>query len=526
MSESSNPAVLRATADLVLRIEEARRDPIAFFMLMALDDAGNPAILKDFHKEWFEYFARFKDVIICAPRESGKTLVLIYYVLWLIGKNPNIRIKWIGENDGLAEKRLAMMHEVIDKNLLYHLVFPNVRKTKRSSHRPNNASQLNLERTLSTPEPTIEARGVLSAATGGRCDVIIADDVVGASNTLMNPALMPKVIQKFNGDWMMTLTAKGRVLYIHTPWHANDLSAYLRKHTDWAYKKYKHGKPGDPYFSIFPERWPREILIQRRRYFGAIHYARAYLCEPLAEGVISVPPEALRVYSAAELTHEKLLEAVAIVSIDPSSGKEAHKGKLDYTGISVGLLVPRDPLCDGEAPFELFIVVCYQLRAPLDVQARLAWQLVREWEASYLLVEAKGMQSLHSWLEIEQRRDLTLPAVDITPITFGSLSKGQRLSSAIPLLSPPETDRPAVYFHPKAVAENPQAEAIEIDGVHYEVNYELREQILSFPLAHDDGLDSCTQLLNWVRSGYAEESLATSHEAQRSGHSSFSMVSL
>lgn len=508
--------MFRATADLMLKIEEARKDPVAFFRLLATDELGNPAILKDFHLEWFEFFSRFKDVNICAPRESGKTTILIYYVLWLIGKNPNIRVKWLGENDELAMKRLAVMHEIIDRNVLYHLIFPHIKKTARNSKRPNNATQLNVERSLVTTEPTVEACGVLSAGTGGRSDLLIGDDVVGASNALTNPALKPKVIEKWLGDWSMTLTAKGRVLYIHTPWATDDLSAYVKKHMAWAYKKYKHGKPGDPYFSIFPERWPREILIQRRREVGAIHYARAYLCEPLTEGVIAIPPECLRPYGSSNLTQSKLQQAAAVISIDPASGKEAHRGKLDYVGFTIALLVEIEAPPQGAAPFEVFIVDTFQFRAPLDVQARLAWQLVREWEASYLLVEAKGMQSLHSWLEIEQRRDLTLPPVEITPISFGSISKGQRLSQAIPLLAPPDPDPAIVYFHPRAIAESPQPTVIEIDGVHYEVNRELREQMLSFPLAHDDALDSCTQLLNWVRMNYTERSQAAPKEGNQS----------
>jgi len=528
MTENIQPDRLKATADLLIRIEEARKNPLSLFKLLASDETGNPCHVKWFHQEWVDLIMTNKDLMIAAPRESGKTTILIYVVLWMIGRNPNIRIKWLGENDSLAVKRLATIHEVIDKNHLYHLVFPGIVKTKRGDKRPNNATQLNVERTFVSPEPTVEACGVLSAGTGGRADILIGDDVCGATNTMVNPSLKPKVISKWNGDWHASLVSTGRVIYIHTPWAQDDLSAYLKKHSGWAYKKYKHGTPKDPYHSIFPERWPREVLIQRRRQWGAIHYARAYLCEPLGEHMVSINPEHLRICGPTILTESKVSTATAIISLDPASGKEADKGKLDYFGVTIGLLVITE---DGEEvagspPFEVFIVDSFQLRIPLHIQAKLAWQLVAQWEASYLLVEAKGMQSLDSWLTLEQQRNIKLPPVEIVPITFGSTSKGQRLSQAAPLLDPPTTDRPIVWFHPRTIDENPQAGTLTIDGVSHEVHRELREQTLSFPVAHDDTLDSFTQLLNWIRMHFAEGTIEDAASASQQDTCGLSILSI
>jgi hypothetical protein len=327
-------------------------------------------------------------------------------------------------------------------------------------------------------------------------------------------------------DWFGSLVSKGRILYIFTPWAADDLSAYLKKHGQgYAYKKWKHGKPGDPYFSIFPERWPREVLIARRREMGAIHYSRAYLCEALSEGIISVMPEHLRKYNTALLTEEKLQTAIAVISVDPAKGEEAQKGKPDYFGVTIGLLVLYEE--DHNPPFELFIVDCYQVeRLSLGRQAIMIHDLVREWEASAVLVEAKGMQSLHSYLEIEQRRDLTTPPFEIIPITFGNISKGTRIEQAAPLLNPPEGDLPYVYFHPDAVTATPQPGVVEVDGINYEINRELREQLLSFPTTHDDAMDSCTQLLNWVRMNYADTDTGWEDVDESGGASSLGVISL
>jgi hypothetical protein len=496
--------IMLAASKLMEMIEEARKSPLGLYKLCFTPEDGGPLIIKRFHEEWNDAVLKNPNCLICAPRESTKTTFMLAVALWLIGKNVNIRIKWLSENDDLAVKRLATLHTIIDTNRYYSMIFPHVKKTKKNSKRPNNATQLNVERNFVSPEPTVEACGVLSAGTGGRADVIIADDVVGSSNALLNPALKPKVISKFLGDWRQTLTKKGRILYIFTPWASDDLSAHLLKHTTWKKLHYKHGKPGDPYHSIFPERWPREVLIERRREIGEIHYARAYLCQALAEGVIAIDPASLRKYSTVELTRDKLSNAVCFISVDPASGKGAEKGKVDYAGFTVGLVIDGP----GDPPYEVFIVENFQVRLTLDMQARLAWQLALEYGAAVILVEAKGNQSLDFHMRNEQQRNVHVSGIDIVPISFGNLSKGQRLTDAVPLLQRPEGDQPMVWFHPKTVAENPVPEVIELDGALHEVYHELREQMLSFPTTHDDAMDSCTQLLNHVRNEYGEGFLA------------------
>ena len=510
-----------AGADIMLQRHEAQESPLGLYRLLFTDEESRPVVIKPFHHEWNELFRLNRLAVIEAARETTKSSFLMTYCTWLVGKNPNIRIKWLSCDLDTAIKRLSVIHALIDKPL-YKAVFPEARKLtvkeSRDEKRPNIASVLNLRRNITTPEHTVEACGILTSGVGGRADEILADDVVSENNALTNPTLRPKVISKFLSDWLGTLVAKGGVKYIGSPWHQSDLLAYLKKNANWPFGRYAHGKPGNIYFSIFPERWPEEALRNRRRTLGPLHYARAYLCCPILEGTVAISPEALKPYSDLELTPEKLERATAVISIDPSSGKQLQKGKLDYTGVTIFLVTrPADNVVqqDGQeyepgsnppaasvggraSGFEIFIPEAYQVRLPHIYQAKLIWQLVRQWQADYVIIEAEGMQSLHAWLEEQRQQDPGLPLAEIHPVSSGNRSKGQRLQEVVPLLQRPEGEAPIVYFHPQIIDASPQPFFIDIAGTPFEALRDLRSETLGFPAEHDDQLDSMVHGLRWI----------------------------
>ena len=503
----------QVTADLMVRIEEARKSPLGVYKMLFTDEQGQPYVIKDFHIEWNDLVLQEDMLIICAARELTKTSFMISVASWMIGNNPDIRITWLGPDNETAWKRLSVIHSVIDAPI-FRWIFPNCRKlTARESKeekRPNSVSTLNVKRDFRSPEPTMQACGILTSGIGARSDALICDDVVSESNALLNPSLRPKVISKFLSDWLNTLVADGKVLYIGTPWHKDDLLGHLKKQAGWAYQEYRHGKPDDIYFSRFPERWPPHKLKQRRATLGPLHYARAYLCEAFHSGTVAVKPSSLIPYTTLILTREKLLRAQAVISVDPSSGRELQKGKLDYTGVTVLFYIPaeldeEDNRVDPNAPpFEIIVPEAYQVKMPHVFQAKLVWQLAKFWNAGNVIIEAVGMQSLDVWLEEQRRLDPTLPLCEIEGISSGNVNKGQRLIRITPLLEPDESSPTLIYMHPQLLEENPQTYMMEVGGVAFEAMRDLRGQLIGFPTEHDDILDSFTYGVHGIHTTLVE----------------------
>jgi hypothetical protein len=56
--------------------------------------------------------------MILSPPRHGKTDLLIHFVIWLICKNPNIRILWVGGNEDIAKNAMGSVLDQLEFNEL------------------------------------------------------------------------------------------------------------------------------------------------------------------------------------------------------------------------------------------------------------------------------------------------------------------------------------------------------------------------------------------------------------------------
>lgn len=508
-----------ALVDIAHQINLAYAHPLPLHDLLFVDDQGRPLTIRWFHKEWASLILNHRAVLIEAPRGTGKSSFLETVIAWYIGRNPDIRVLILCENDSQAEKRLIAIKEILTEHPLYKMVFPHIELDKSKK---NTQSQLYVARpSIGIPHPTIEARGITSAGAGNRSDLMVLDDPVSYRNAIQYPKLQEEVIQKFLNDWHPTLSKNGRFVSIFTPWKKNDLNGYLKASGGYVHKRYAHGRPGDMFHSIFPELYSREKLEAERTKMGYTNYARAYLCQAVPEGAVVIPEHFLQTYTELELTRDKLTSAIGMLSIDPASGKEVSKtGQLDYFGYGVGLAHipmhstssrPRVPLIKDSTAAkrpprsEVFIPEGFRTKVTQTQAARLAIQLAVQWGVQHLLCEAQGLSELHSRI-MEARDRIPGPArpnFQVHPITTGPVSKGQRLLNMTCMLETDEeigVDRPTILFHPRVIDPYPQPFYLTLqDGSNLEAMRTLRSETLDFPTAHDDVLDQFTQMANWAR---------------------------
>jgi hypothetical protein len=66
----------------------------------------------DFHNKWIKSINKALleggQQMILSPPRHGKTELLIHFVVWLICRNPNIRIMWVGGNEDIADHSSTM----------------------------------------------------------------------------------------------------------------------------------------------------------------------------------------------------------------------------------------------------------------------------------------------------------------------------------------------------------------------------------------------------------------------------------
>jgi len=98
--------------------ERARADVTAFFEYVSGLRAA------EHHRRWLKAILEHDRVNIIAPRESGKTSLLVYAMLWNIGRAPLSTNAIISVSSAVAEDRLRMLRGTMLENPRFRNVFP------------------------------------------------------------------------------------------------------------------------------------------------------------------------------------------------------------------------------------------------------------------------------------------------------------------------------------------------------------------------------------------------------------------
>jgi len=159
--------------------------------------------------------------------DFGKTSQVISRILFILGENPDLRIKIACNKDEFATKRVNAVREYMERSVEYKQVFPKVFPDQKDKW---GERRINVRRTIyGSADYSLEGGGIFSSAVSGRADVIIADDITDYKNSVLNVAMRKHVISSFEGNWLSRLEPDGFVIYIATPWHLSDCSFYLQQ---------------------------------------------------------------------------------------------------------------------------------------------------------------------------------------------------------------------------------------------------------------------------------------------------------
>ena len=516
--EEVEQLLIKSSARLQRMVLEARERPLGLLRLLFTDTRGEPAIIKKFHEKWEWMVLTHRGTMMKAARGLSKTTSSLIFLAWFIGKDHELRTKIICENDDYAEQRLGVIKQYIKPRSspspygtaansafgpaeLLRLVFPDPALVL-DDKAPNTKSTLTVTREVIDLNPTVLAKGVLSAGTGARADIMLLDDIVGYRNCLQFPALREEVKQKLLNEWFPTVAKGGRIWCLYTPWARDDANAYLEETTKgrWAQSAHAHGTTRSPTRSIFPEIKSDADLEEERLRLGELNYGRAYLLRVLSDEDQIINADNLLPYNAALLTPHILQQCRAFVVVDPAKGKTSRKNKdPDSTAVGVGLVYdpPKGaPNVPGAPPFRVFIPEVIQFKAPTRTQIEIIVEMVQQYSpVEELIVESQGLTSLEEWLvEIKG-----LPPITPIPATE---SKELRLKSITPFIDPdPNTGLPIVYFHPNLLdpSSHKHPFAVTTASGTTECTRAFYHQAVNFGVvAHDDSLDAVVHLLRKV----------------------------
>lgn len=225
------------------------------------------------HRDWERIlqgaYGKYRSIELEAARSSAKSeRVTINYPLWMIGKNPNLRISIVSTPSEKAEKFLGKITTRIESDVTYQKIFGQL---KPADPKKWTTSSITVKRTIDSPEPSISAIGTMGQAVSKRSDIIVVDDPLDNENT-RTPFLRENMIDWFNKALIPTLEPNGLIVLILTCWHEDDLSQYVMKQSGWITMKYpaireplkenldKWLATDDPALTSWPEKYGYPVL--------------------------------------------------------------------------------------------------------------------------------------------------------------------------------------------------------------------------------------------------------------------------
>ncbi len=246
-------------------------------------------------------------------------------ILWELGNDPNLRIKLFCQSDSKACERIDELAEHIKHNAQFREVFPWVSKSTRRQDWSKH--KLTIHRTRIGKDVTVEGLGILSSATGGRADLIIADDVVDYRNAIVYPKAREQLKKAWKEDISNLLEPDGRIWYIATPWHQADLTAELRGNPQFAKMFDAIDENLTP---LWPDKWPTKSLEDRREEIGTFAFSRAFHCKAVSDDETPIKPHWIRFYDSLPGNRLALIKTV-----DPAIKKGVRN---DYSMIATWLI--------------------------------------------------------------------------------------------------------------------------------------------------------------------------------------------
>jgi len=389
-------------------LDTIRNDPklaIPYFMV----DDENPSLRivnAPFHNEMQDHITENRLNFVVCPRGHAKTSqVTIGRVLYEIGQNPNIRIAIFTEEKGAAKERIDSIKKYITESERYQRLFPHIKPSKTNW----SAFSITIERDSFAKDPTVSAIGAYSATTGARKDLIICDDIC-CEEALRSEKARESIKTIFKNTIVNLLTPKGKLIYIATPFHFDDLTMELMRNA--------HLRGFAPFIRtidhnftpIWKEKFSRQQLIELRNIIESGAFSRGYHCEPLAdeESTFSIAKikSSMRMLPDEDTDIAKHIGVgnnwIKVMGVDPAISKSV---RADYTVITVLGIHPEKYY---KVPLEI-------VRAKLDsteTGAKII-ELQDKWNCQGIRVEnAFYQKSLTQWTQVLSPKPLPFSNIE------------------------------------------------------------------------------------------------------------------
>ena len=322
-----------------VRAEDWAYQSLEFFSRYGWQGDPDHVANAPFHREIYDILQyrgeagrKFKEtgmLHIEAPREHAKTTIMsVKYPIWRIGRDHDIRIVVVSKTSSFATNILREVRGNIEDNEYVRRVFPDLEADK-----PWGDEAFQVKRTKIMKMPTFYGVGLGGQLTGMRADLVILDDPYDL-NEVQTEAQREKTENWIKSIVMNIIVPGGELVFISTRWHQDDyagkvIGQSVENGGPWVVKVYK-AIQDDGETVLWPNRWPMERLMARKRQVGSLIFECQFNNDPSGfEGAL-FKESWLTYYDPSIMTPGFVKDLSFVMGVDPaiSESPEADRTAL------------------------------------------------------------------------------------------------------------------------------------------------------------------------------------------------------
>lgn len=467
--------VARALARRQQHEREAQHDVNVFIEYCLVDNDGKPIKQGDIHREWQKLGDRYQRLMILGSKQHGKSMQALARGMFKLGRNRNELLKIVCSSDRKGKKRMQTIRKNIEGNDILHRVFPYLHPRYVKTI---NKKELYLERSGDSNEPSIEAIGITSSATGDRATGLIVDDAVDQRNSVMQPK-MRRTIRNAWGDWYSLLSPNGWLYWISNLWHNSDLTHELMSKEAYAVARYEvdiqtlNGRITTPDGEVrlldhplWPEYWGTRKLRDLKRVLGEREFARLFSLRPMSVDKLKIRKEWIHPWKEPPRDD---WERIMMLDLAESDEQDA-----DMIGVAEAAFSPSSPV--------IKITDAWHTKIDFDEKVKLLRDKHNENRFSDIVLE-KSAGGISLFQHAVKRYRLPMRLIPV-----GGKRKGIWLNDALPYM------KAGIVEWDPWLKDNTGEMGERGDGVAEILNFG------SYPT--DDILDAVTRLIHYITTCY------------------------
>jgi len=275
----------------MLAISEARESFWAYRQLI------NPKLIKGW---WQRDMARelqlfYSDLIsgcrpklvIEAPPQHGKSRMIVEFVTWMAGKNPDLKTIYTSFSESLGIRANLTCQRIYDGEK-FKKIFPETRINSQNVVTISGQTMRNREKLEYVGrDGFFRNTTVRGSITGESLDVGVIDDPIKGREEAGSKAVRDKTWDWFTDDFFTRFSENAGMLAILTRWHVDDPIGRLRDQFGDAVKVVsypaiavtdeKYRKIGEP---LFPELKGLDFLLERKAAMASVNWEALYQQNP------------------------------------------------------------------------------------------------------------------------------------------------------------------------------------------------------------------------------------------------------